>query len=228
MSNDYYRARARYALALSNIAEHLQKYGIGRPEQKSVNEVVRSFDDTLTRFCYEAFNGSMSGADFSRSLRALLRSVADEAYSEGMREGGVKDPDEVLDDKDEQTIKGWLATQLEHVRDFADAANDVRGADDKESARRAVLDRVDLWAQSLQVLGNLGFASAKRNMMVAWRYGDTEHCDTCNGLNGKRRRLKWFVENGYIPREPGSETLDCGGYNCQCSLVDDDGKVIMP
>jgi hypothetical protein len=191
--------------------------------QKSVNEVVRGYDDALTRFAFDVLGGRMGPVDFRRAHKELLRAVALEAYSEGLREGGVDEPP---DDDDRATVRGWLDEQVGHVNDFAAwlAGGDPRNS---EAKRRELADRVALWVQALDNLGGLGRAAALANTMVTWRVGDTEHCDTCQELNGQRHRLKWFTSKGYVPREIGSDTLECGGYHCMCQLVNDKGERIL-
>lgn len=191
---------------------------------KSVNEVLREYDATLTRFCFDVLNGNTSAVDFRREHKALLRALAPEAYAEGLREGGVSQDE--MDDEDRAAIAAWVSEQVAHVNDFAAwlAAGEPRNSEDK---RRQLADRVALWVQALENLGGLGRASAQKNMMCEWRVGDAEHCDTCLELNGQRHRLKWFTSKGYIPREVGSSTLDCGGYNCKCGLYSDSGARIL-
>jgi hypothetical protein len=193
------------------------------PAIKSVNEVLREYDDTLTRFAFDVLRGG-SAVDFRRSHKALLRSLALAAYVEGLREGGVSQDE--MDDDDHAAVRAWVDGQVAHVNDFATwlAGGEPRNSEDK---RRQLADRVALWVQALENLGGLGRASAQKNMMCEWRVGDAEHCATCLELNGQRHRLKWFTSKGYIPREVGSDTLDCGGYNCQCSLVNDKGERIL-
>lgn len=196
---------------------------IVRLAQKSVNEVLRQYEDTLTRFAFEVLRGG-DAVDFRRSHKALIRSLAPEAYAEGLREGGVSQDE--MDDEDAATVRDWIAEQVSHVNDFAAwlASGDPRNSEDK---RRQMAERVALWVQALDNLGALGRASAKANQMGVWRMGDTEHCDTCRELNGARHRLKWFTSKGYIPREVGSATLDCGGYNCQCGIYSESGERLL-
>ncbi len=51
----------------------------------------------------------------------------------------------------------------------------------------------------------------------------TEHCDTCLGLNNTRHSARWYINRDYIPGKPGA-AMDCGGWNCQCYLTNDEGK----
>ena len=104
----------------------------------------------------------------------------------------------------------------------------VRAAKGDKAAQRDILDnRIDFWTRSIEAAGAQGVASAQANAMGTWVYGDTDHCSTCLKLNGQRHRVKWFVSKGYIPREPGSDTLECNGFRCQCRVVDDKGKQLL-
>lgn len=157
----------------------------------------------------------------SSNMRALIRGMAAQAYAEGVREGGIQDAEAQMDDTDTAAIADWVAGQLPFVTDFLHAVVDQGNTGD-------ILSRIELWVGALGSLGHQAVMNAQANMMVTWIYGDTtEHCPVCQKLNGQRHRLKWFRDKGYIPREPASETLSCGGWNCDCSLVDDDGKQVI-
>lgn len=198
---------------------------------KSVNEVLRDFEDTLDRWVVDAANGNMSHQELRSEFTSLLDLVGREAYYEGMREGGIEEPLEEADEEDEERMDDWIEEQKEFVTGFAsDAAlvSELEG-DEKTAARDAMLDRVDIWVQSVQTIGGLGLAAAKENAMGTWVLGSTEeHCDVCNDLADQRHRLKWFTSRGFIPQQPGSDTLTCRGYNCLCHIEDDDGHILLP
>lgn len=193
---------------------------------KSVNEVVRDYNDALLRFAFDALNGRMDPTDFARAHKALIRKTGPDAYKEGMREGGIDDPDEELADDDEATIESWTDEQVDYVDDFADW---LAESDNNEDIRRQLTARVDLWTNAVQTLGALGRASAKGDPMCVWHYApEKEHCDTCAQLDGKRHRLSWFVDRNYIPQMPGA-AMDCGGYYCGCTIEDvKTGRTLLP
>lgn len=198
---------------------------------KSVDKRVLDYEVAITELAAAVFNGNRTPAQFAAGLRSLIRQSAEQVYREGMEDGGLAAADIELDDTDTQIIDGWIADQLDYVAAFAadvGTATRANSPTDYGDKQQAIFDRAGAWAASLAVLGGKGLASAQGNMMVTWHYGDTEHCATCQRLNGTRRRLMWFIKQGYIPQEPGSETLDCSGYNCQCVLKNDKGKQVMP
>lgn len=210
---------ARAAVALTHAATALATFKAG---PQSVEGYVAEYDNLLSSLFRKAWRGDITAGEMATEHKRILRNLAPGCYYAGMQDGGVEQSE--ADETDRQTIADWIAEQSSRVRDFAKAAVDA-GKD--KAAREQIQARADLWLAAMLALGNLGRASAQSNTMGEWVYGDTDHCDTCAGLNGKRHRLKWFTSRGYIPREPGSRTLDCHGFRCQCRIIDAGGKQLM-
>lgn len=198
------------------------------PAVKSVAGYAGDYYVTLTEIVTGTLNGLQDATDQARQHRQLIRDYAESTYVEGMVESGqFKDAREAranLEDDDERRIEQWIKDQTAHVKDYANAT--AQAADDIDK-QGAILERAKLWQNAVAEIGNFGRASGQANVMVTWKYGDTDHCDTCQELNGKRHRLKWFTTRGYIPRQVASETLDCGGWNCQCKLENDAGELVL-
>lgn len=194
---------------------------------KSIAQVVREYRDELTNIVYDVFNGRSDATDMRRAHKALLKSHAEPVYIEGMNEGGLKEEDFDEDDlaQIEEDVGDWLGKQIDEVNGFA---KDTAAAAKDKDLRHAILDRLEMWVDSLRTLGDMGKAYALKSEKGEWRYGDTEHCDTCLKLNGKVHRVSWFLDRGYIPGENGSETLDCKGFKCQCGIYSvKNGKRIL-
>lgn len=191
--------------------------------QRSIEEVVQEYDGQLSSLVRQAFAGSADVTDFARAHKAMLREMAPRVYDQGLLEGGVS-----LDEKDaedEAAVIAWTAGQISYVLDFAKAAV-AAGEDPEEQA--AVEAREVYWLESMRTLGAQGKASAQRNQMGTWKLGAaTEHCKTCISNDGVRHRVKWFTSRGLIPREPGSETLECGGWECLCGVFADSGERLI-
>ena len=223
-----YHAHARMASVVTALAGRIDRLAAGRAV-KSINEVLRAYANTLTRWVVDAANGNMTAGAFTQQMTNELGTDSIAVYQEGMREGGIKDPAQEMDETDGEAIDNWLSSQVAYVAEFAAdavAVNKLSG-DERTAARGVMLDRVAVWAQALESLGRIGAANSQGNMPGTWQFGDTEHCDTCAGLDGQRHRLKWFISKGYIPRQPGSDTLECHGYNCACQVVSDDGERLL-
>lgn len=197
-----------------------------------LDAILRRYTRELTAVMKAALDRSITRSTGETRHRRLIRDLAEPAYVAGLRAGGVDEID--LTRSDRRAIERWVADQGAYVSGFWDAVAELRrdrpGLSRRDyAARLSILrERISLWAAALRDLAGQGIASARANMMVTWRYGDADHCDTCARLHGRRHRLHWFTDRGYIPQQPGSATLQCGGWRCRCTLVDDRGKVILP
>lgn len=184
--------------------------------EKSIATLSAGYEKELTRLVNSVQAGRMTAEQMATTHRNLVKTVGPAAFAEGLKAGGVDESE--IDDEDQATIDAWVAGQLPYIGDFARAA-----------AETDVSDRITLWTRSVQTVGNLGRMSADRNMMGTWKMalGVEDHCNSCMGLHNVRHRLKWFTAQGFIPREPGSETLACHGYRCGCKIVSDSGKQLL-
>lgn len=213
------------------------------PALKSVDDVVRGYVDDITRNMLDVLDGNMTRGDAARAHKSYLRRDAEPAYLEGMRAGGIENPGAEITPEEQAEIKAWVADQAGYVSDFWAAVAEAAklkpafgtGTAREDllaqynAARRALSDRITLWESALRELAGRGKAAAMTNTMCRWKLGATEeHCSTCARLNGQRHRLSWFTDRGYIPQQNDSETLDCGGWRCLCSIVDDKGRQILP
>lgn len=200
----------------------------GYVRYKSVKEVLQAYRDELTTLTIDGLGSKTSSGDMSRQMKRMIKSMARDAYTEGLLEGGVDE--EELEDEDERIIDEWVAEQTSYTLEYAKSITEARKSDDDEEVTlNNFLTRVEYWVDNLNVLANKGYASAKSDMMVRWRLGETEeHCATCSKLNGQRHRLSWFTSRDYLPQQRGSEELQCGGWKCDCRLEDMKGNTVMP
>jgi hypothetical protein len=116
---------------------------------------------------------------------------------------------------------GYISTLFVSLRQLRDEF--IHGEADSSVLRDEVDNRTNGYADTLEACYIAGKMFGKKNVMLEWVYGDTEHCNTCAALNGQRHRAKWYIARDYIPRKPGA-AMACGGYRCQCTLLDPDGK----
>ena len=123
--------------------------------------------------------------------------------------------------------QSWLNGRIEEEIKFANTLfTDLKALrDDKEIPMSAKLEAAAMHAAAYT--NTLTGVYAQGKMMGEperdgrWELGATEeHCETCSMLNGKTHPLSWYLKNGYIPQEAGSNTLACGGWRCDCRIVD--------
>lgn len=118
---------------------------------------------------------------------------------------------------------GYIGTMMQSLKMLRDQvwAKEARVGEIKEFVEA----RKDGYSASLDSVNSAGKMWGIKNKTLTWQYGDTEHCSTCESLNGQRHKAKWYISRDYIPRKPGA-SMDCGGYRCQCKLIDADGSEI--
>lgn len=147
-------------------------------------------------------------------MRALVKQAIEDAYFEGMAEAGI--PADELTEDDALSVIELNAKQQDFILSFT---SDMRSARGDKDAEQAILDRVELWAQSVNAAGQAAINSAKENEMVEFGGDDGEEsCETCSRLKGQRHRRKWFVSKGLVP-EIGNENFICKGFRCQHTLI---------
>lgn len=196
---------------------------------KSINEVLREYQDKLERYVVDVVNGNMTAGEMSRAHKSLIKRLASEVYQEGMREGGVRDPESEMEDEDDEAIDDWTSDQTQYTLEFAkdcEAANDLKG-DERKDKRDQLISRVDDWTTSLRTLGQKGYLSAKGNLPLTYDGDDGEEsCDECQKYKGQRHRKSWWEKRELLSRPNTKYT--CGRYkNCNHHFYDDDGDQVM-
>lgn len=200
-------------IALLNVAEEVVSNVV---VYKSIDSELRRYRKSLRDVTGSFFRGDVTRAVFEQSVSDAIRVDAEYVFVAGLEEGGA-DPDEMTREE-QKYLSEWIDNQLTFVPGLGEAAQEAKG--DKK-LQRSFYDRIDMWIDSVRALGMTakGFASA--DQMGQWQLGQTEkHCVTCSKLaNGAAHRISWFLKRRYIPRENGSETLQCKGFRCDCQIV---------
>ena len=210
-------------------AEQLLKQELSIITLKSVNEVLREYQDTLERYVVNVVNGNMTKGEMSRAMRALIKRLAPNAYTEGMREGGIRDPEAEMEDEDDEAIATWAADQLLYVDGFTEScqeASTLKG-DDRTTQRDILLNRVDDWVSSMRFIGQKGYLSAKGNLPLTMKGTDGKvSCNECQKYKNQRHRMSWWDKRGLLDRP--NENYTCGRFDtCQHHFYDDDDNIVI-
>lgn len=186
-----------------------------------IADINAVYHDAITSALINYFEGRPIAASRNQFKQAMIKAFGD-AFDAGWLEGGGVLP---IDD-DAMT---WIETRLHQEAAFIDLLfkEVTQLRKDKEfDYFQWITAKADSYTRSLRELHNTAKMMANRRQMLTWQLGNTEkHCRTCLKLNGKRHRAIWFIEHNYIPGRPGA-AMDCHGYNCDCSLVDDKGNEV--
>jgi hypothetical protein len=183
-------------------------------------DVIRQ---TLEEALFDAFMGYASSAGAVTKWRNAARRAVLEAHADAFYRGYEEAGAEETEPEDEKWLTAKQKEQVDYVAGVFDWLKEQRDAETvTEDAIRA---RVEQWCQSLDATFGEGKLRGDKNQVLVWRYGDTDHCETCQRLNGQRHTAKWYIARDYIPGKAGAAML-CGGYRCQCWLETKDGDVV--
>lgn len=150
------------------------------------------------------------------------------AFVAGWADAGASE----LTEEAQSWLSGRIADELTFIDALFPALKELReddeiGMDEKLDTAHA---HAEGYTNTLVGVYATGKMMSEPERDGRWELGATEqHCDTCSSLNGKTHPLSWYIKNDYIPREAGSQTLSCGGWNCDCSIVDPKtGEQLIP
>lgn len=176
-------------------------------KKKDYQATVLDFEGEFADLVASGLKGDLDRRRFGTVARALLRRHGLQAMKDGLRDGGIEV--DTLDDGDMSTFALWLAKQSGYVTDFA---NRMYKTDTQMTADA----RAEAWGnKSLREIYHAGVVSADANSMREWVYGDTDHCEDCQRLNGQKHRLRDWAARGWLP---GADKLECNGFACACTL----------
>ena len=177
-------------------------------------KTVEYFVMKLSGMVRDLYRGDIEEADFVDGLASLVEDQLTRAWREGMRENDL-DPDEDMEPEWQTILDDIILNEYNYVDGFA---ADIVAARDEQLDWGPLLSRAELWANRYNdVVSQSVIATGKGKLL--WVYGDTDHCTTCERLNGIVAWTEEWEEAGVRPQSPPNDLLECGGWRCQCTLV---------
>jgi hypothetical protein len=167
--------------------------------------------DSLVRSLYR---DEIDASEFSTTFAELINQQLTEAWYGGMRENGL-DPIEEMEPKWQTILDDYILKEYDYILGFAD---DIVVARDEQSPIDPLLSRADIWSNRYNDVKNAAIV-ATGNQKLIWVYGDTDHCVTCERLNGIVAWAEEWEEAGVVPQNPPNQRLSCGGWRCKCELI---------
>lgn len=152
--------------------------------------------------------------EFRRAANEAMILAANAGWVDGGASGPI--PDE---------LSNWVVGRIDQEVDFIigvfDGLRDLRKEGTGEDQQSFVSARVEGYTGTIEGVYNYAMMYAQKMRPGMWQLGRTErHCSTCATLHGQVHPLQWFLDNNYIPRQPGNPNLECGGWHCDCRIVD--------
>lgn len=136
------------------------------------------------------------------------------AFEEGTKSCGIKFED--WTDKERNKLLIERREQERYISQLYDYTMQIKRAGGNISS---VYSRVETWVNRYGSFVELGKSMACSDRKYRWILGQAEHCGSCLKLDGKVKRMSYWSEN-VLPRNGPNEKLECGGWRCQCSLVE--------
>jgi len=195
---------------------------------QSLEDIQSEYQDKL----YVVMQDYLYSSDPITAYRNEIDRYVNDAFTVAFIAGWADAGASALTDE----AQAWLNDRIDQEKAFVDSLftqlkalreDDEIPMDDKLDAAKA---HAEGYTQTLVGVYAQGKMMGDPERDGKWELGATEqHCSTCADLNGKTHPLSWYLDNGYIPQEQGSSTLDCGGWNCDCRIVDPKtGEQLIP
>lgn len=169
---------------------------------------------------YDYLTGDRPVTSFKNSMKKGMVEAFGATVDKGYEESGGEPPldEDTLSWLNEQVSKesGYIDDLFSRLKQEWDGIDPINEAFARADGYAATLD--SMYAQA-KMWGN-------KNQMLEWVLGATEsHCETCADLSGQKHKATWYLSRDYIPRKPGA-SMECGGYKCDCKLMDKDGNEV--
>lgn len=209
------------------VSERLKALGVSLKVKGEYSGVRFDYQRVIDDAIYEYLIGTDAVTTYRAAMMKGMSDAFVSAFEMAYTQGGAELP---LDDDAIEWLGSRQDEEFGHIRELFTSLKALRaqyqaGEVDKAALKNETAARVDGYLATLDSVYNMGRLFAKQNEMLTWRYGDTVHCPTCEKLNGQSHRAKWYIARDYIPGKPGS-AMDCGGWRCQCALLDKNGDEV--
>lgn len=173
------------------------------------------YNQALNRAVLEFYRGDSDAGEFIDEMIRLIEGQFERAWNEGSRDVGVDPKDHTPDD--DAVLQERIDKETEFILDYAEA---IEKAKIEGSPVGPLQARVSLWANRYnEIVAEARIHFGAERVRLKWELGATEqHCATCAELNGIVANAETWEESGYHPQGAPNDALECGGWQCDCSL----------
>lgn len=180
------------------------------------------FLQALNQRVVDLYRGDITEGAFVDELAALLDQQLQRAWNEGMRANDLDPLTETLPEW-EQALQEIIAEQYMYVDTYA---SDIAAGREAGTSLASLQSRAAMWANRYNdVVAQATLITADGKTKLTWRLGATEkHCTTCGALNGITAFAVEWEALGIRPQNAPNSMLECGGWQCDCSLEPTDKR----
>ena len=172
---------------------------------------IQRYATRLRNAAYGLWQGTISYEYFQASVELSIKIGLTDAWYQGAFSMGIA-PEE-LTTKELSALREAIFSEYQYIGGLASfILNNSRA---NGGLLRTVQARLDLWETRWNDIYNRAKVMAGQDQKLAWRYGDTIHCEDCSALNGKVKRASVWAASGIAPQ---SHALACGGWSCACEF----------
>ena len=164
--------------------------------------------------------GLWSGAiDLDQAYDMLLTAIENgltRAWHAGLAEVGILPAE--MTPEERMALRQLIAGESQHIYGLlTDVEEGNKAAGGKLGPQ---FQRLEAWVTRALDASNRAKLMAAADPKLKWVVGPTkEHCTTCfDKLQGKVKRASTWRRLGIQPQSPPNPMLECGGWNCLCSL----------
>lgn len=187
----------------------------GLKKNKQIESDVSEFEDEFQALSEEALNGDISQAAFLDEAGILVAQQVMLAFLEGSGKTINQ-----LTDSDRAIIQQQTDEQLDYLPEYYNA---VLGFADNDEPDVNIANRAALWGATILGIYALGLLySDDDEQHIAWALGPTDHCGDCLRLSTIVATREQWRNSEWRPQ---SRNLECGGYRCQCRLIETDEPI---
>lgn len=207
--------------AVPEVIPLLSEQGRAALKAADIADINAGYHDAISEALISYFDGGSLAGSRNGFKRAATEAFG-EAFEAGWLEGGGELP---FDGEALSWFNARLEQEFSFIEGLFDEAKELKK--DKEFDYFAwATSKADSYTNTLASVYNQAALMVGNNRMVTWQLGATEkHCKDCAKLDGQSHKISWFMDRNYIPHTPGA-SMECGGYNCDCRLIDKNGDEI--
>ena len=178
-------------------------------------KTVDWYERAMWSLVKDLYRGEIGIPEFETTMIDIIQNQLRRAWNEGMRSLGL-DPEADMILLWEMALQDIMAQELVYVDPLA---ADIIAAAAIEGDIEQFRSRVSMWANRYNdVVNQAKSICAEAGQKMKWTYGDTDHCPTCEQLDGMVAFESEWEQAGIYPQRPPNPALACQGWRCQCSL----------
>lgn len=180
--------------------------------------------NVIERSVRAVYNGNLGTSDFVASMQMLIAGQIQQAYWQAWEDDG--NTNHPLPSYLQKAMEADISKNVDTVFVYQ-YYNDILEARIKKSPIAPLLSRAAMWATRYTEAYNYAVLLIIKDTggKLKWTLGQTEqHCSSCRQLNGVIAYASEWELAGVRPQNAPNESLECGGWQCDCSLEATDQK----